>query len=185
MTRSHDAMTRGTQTEIPGTEPPDIPEIRDAIYAWEDAKEKAASEGRLLRDAAKAAEAKALELVAEAGLKSYPYVDRESGKRKRFQGVQETKAKTFKAPTSSDKPAKKSDSPAQDRAPKPTKAERDAARVESRRVPRTAEHDQAADPFGGTRGLLDRAKARQLAEEAVAAAEAMGATFVVPQDGGS
>jgi hypothetical protein len=177
-------MTRGTQTEIPGTEPPDIPEIRDAIYAWEDARADAASEAKRLRDAAKAAEAKALELVAEAGLKSYKYVDRESGKQKRFQGVQETKAKTFKAPTSSDKPAKKTDAHAEDKA-RPTKAERDAARVESRKVRRTAEHDQAADPFAGTRGLLDKAKARQLAEEAVAAAEAMGATFVVPDGGGS
>lgn len=178
-------MKQGQQIDIPGIEP-DHPEMCDAIYNWLDAKDEAASEGKRLRDTAKTKEATALEMLAELKLKSYAYLDRE-GKRRRFLGATETKAKTVRAPASSDKPAKKTDAPAQDRdeKPKPTKAERDAAMVESRRVPRTAEHDQVADPFGQTRGLLDQATARQLADDAIAAADAMGARFVVPeQDGG-
>lgn len=127
------------QTEIPGTEVPDVTTREDdaRVFAWLDAKaaqKKAAQH-------AKDAHLVLVTALQERGIERYPFVDQFTGK-KRFIAVEKLpKAKATNAP----KPpkARREKKP---RDPKPDPAEQ----VEHRKVSR-ASVEAEIDPFAATR----------------------------------
>jgi hypothetical protein len=158
------------QLYIDGTEPPDAPAVRSALHEWLDAKEErsaAAERVKLRHDAL-------LMQMAEHKLERYPYVDATTGKRKHVVADKTPRARTIDAPML--KKRKETAGDRQDVTDRALDALVDAIdgvtvggvtasvvvggrktrlsktdAVESRRVPRTAEHDAAADPFAATR----------------------------------
>jgi hypothetical protein len=79
---------------LDGTEPPHSNVIDGGIRRWREA----IAEQKLAAETTKIRHAKLVELMAEAGLERYPYVDAESGKRKILVVQKEPKAKQKAAP---------------------------------------------------------------------------------------
>lgn len=145
-------MSESDQQWIPGTEPPKNADVERAIDEWLEAKD----EQRRGADKTKIKHASLLEKLAAAGFERYPFVDPRTGKKHVVACVRDPKAKVMRG-------ARAKDTAKAERAEEKRRAKREAARdrgedVEIRRVPRTAEHDRAADPFGATRGLLAEAE---------------------------
>ena len=128
----------------PSLAPPDNPEIKERLHAWLDAKDSqrtAAESTRLRHDVL-------IAKMVELGIDRYPYVDAITGKRKHVVADRTPKAKVVNAPS----PKKRRDVEPDDATPPAngSRKSKDVApseQVESRRVPRTKEHDDLADPF--------------------------------------
>lgn len=138
------------QTEIPGTEAPKDPDIEHALDHWLDAKD----EQRRTADTTRTAHAALVLHMQTAGVATYPYVDRSTGKKRRVVITAEPKAKTarFVSP-------RRQDSDVDDEADAETKRDerkaRDADKVEKRKVSRKSVAKEL-DPFAGTRTAMDR-----------------------------
>lgn len=85
---------RQEQTSIPGTEPVEIPAVRDALHQWLDKKDERATASESVRLSHDVLMARML----EAGVDRYAYVDAVSGKRKHVVADKTPKAKTINAP---------------------------------------------------------------------------------------
>jgi hypothetical protein len=134
------------QLEIAGTEVPastKIPAIDTALQRWlrREAEAKAAVADKTA----------AHEALTELGVARVAYVDAGGRKRHAFADLGKPRIKTAAAPGEKPKRGRSKRSKADD--------------VEHRKVPRTAEHDRAADPFGATRSVLDEARERQSAAD--------------------
>lgn len=130
------------QTEIPGTEQVDNPEVREALNAWISAKadQKDAAETTKLRHTV------LLGRMAEAKLDRFTYVDHE-GKRRVLVVDREPKAKTKAAPAERKKKPTKAQQAAQERAEE--KREEAAAETAGARVDAA---DAALSAFTGATG---------------------------------
>lgn len=129
------------QLSIAGTEPPENPKVRDALRAWLDARDEqhaAAEKAKAKRDAM-------LMHMVEAGVERYPYVDSKSGKRRFVVADKTPKAKTIAA----------AGSPSEKKRSRERDVQIGDEVVESRRVSRTKEHEQLADPFAATRKQME------------------------------
>jgi hypothetical protein len=163
------------QTWIPGTEPPNEPDVeavKVAIYHWLDRK----VEQKRMAEEAKLAHAEMLVQLGIAGIDWHPYLDPHSGKKKRVWIAKEPKAKTTSVPKPRDesKPRKKRGRPGRDE--DAVVAEPADDKVETRRVPRAAV-ESITDPFGATRATM----AGSILEQADAAQD--GTEYAQPKKG--
>lgn len=171
---------RHEQQNIPGTEPVEVPDVRDALHAWLDAKD----EQRQLSKRVRMSHDVLIGHMQENKLERYPYVDSITGKKKHVYVGRDPKAKVINAPRGpkNDNRDRDYDRPAIDA----EIADKNADKVESRRVSRAsvdaelAERDEKIrkadskpkrdrggdnpthldpdeDPFARVRGLLDDA----------------------------
>jgi hypothetical protein len=140
------------QTEIPGTEAPKNPDIEHAIDSWLDAKDAQ----RRASDETRTMHAALVLHMQTAGVETYPYIDRTSGKKKRVLITKEPKAKTSRFISTSRKDANVDDA---DKPKRKRKAD-DADKVEVKRVSRKSV-EKEIDPFAGTRGLLEQTEQEQ------------------------
>jgi hypothetical protein len=130
-----------------GMEPPRNRKIENAIESWLETR----SDARRQSTKAKTKHDALMALMVEEGFELYPFVDPDSRKKCCVKADKTPHAKVIRgarakaALTGADEPKKGK------RKAKPT----DDDQVESRRVPRTAEHDKASDPFGATRKALN------------------------------
>jgi len=82
------------QLYIPGTEPPRNLDIEAALWRWLDAADAAKAAGEDKRTC----HAALVERMTTAGLPSYPYLDRATGRRRLARAIAETKIKAANAP---------------------------------------------------------------------------------------
>lgn len=137
----------------PADEPPEVPEVRDAIHAWLDAKDEQARASLRTRAAGDSAMLK----LAEHDLESHPYIDPKTGKRKHFVRDTTPKPKTMSTPRRNDRDDGPGDEVEADERPDPAKVFGEDAplddKVEKRRVSRTSV-EKEIDPFAAVRGAM-------------------------------
>lgn len=145
-------MTRQPrQLEVPGTHDPDEPEIppdfHDRLHDHLGQEENLKAERERMKDQRDSLIAS----MVEAGIERIPYTDATSGKRKYFVADRTARAKKISA-AGSDGKAKR----ARERDVE-IGEEIDAKKdiIEQRRVRRTREHDELADPFAATRKSME------------------------------
>jgi hypothetical protein len=124
------------------TPDPDVPECRDAIYAWLDAKDEQARASERTKTAADAA----MIALAEHKLESHPYVDPKSGKKRYFVADTTPKPKT--------QAAVRQRNPDEDEDDVAEEVETRDEVVEVRRVSR-ASVEKEIDPFSSTRKAME------------------------------
>jgi len=147
------------QPYFPGTEPPGRhPDIERCAATWHEAKiaqKRAAA-------TTKQAHAALVLQIQHAGLELYPWTNPDTGRKRNIVITREPKAKEQSAPRSGGgKRGRRRDVEPGDALERAAQGDN---RVEKRRVPRAAEHDKLADPFGATREKMDAASARSKAK---------------------
>lgn len=134
---------RQEQLSISGTEPVEIPEVRDALYQWLDSKESRATASEKVRMSHDVLMAR----MVEAGVDRYAYNDSVSGKRKHVVADKTPKAKTINAPIASDKGRRGREKDVELDTPKPET-------VEMRRVSRKSVEAEI-DGFAAVRASMN------------------------------
>jgi hypothetical protein len=141
---------RHEQQNIPGTEPVEIPAVRDALHKFLDDKDEHAQVGRRK----KMSHDVLIALMQEHKVERYPYTDSVTGKKKHVYAKPKITATLINAPRGSAKNAdrERPDIDAEITDPK-------ADKVESRRVSResVAEEIGEVDGFAATRKLMEQA----------------------------
>lgn len=130
----------------PADEPPEHPDVRDAIHHWLDAKDEQAAASERTKAAADSAMAK----LKEHELDGHPYIDPKSGKRKFFVADTTPKPKTMSAR------ARRKQEDDVEIGEEVEAAEEDNV-VEKRRVSR-ASVEAEIDPFAATRAAMTDVK---------------------------
>jgi hypothetical protein len=130
---------RHEQQYIPGTAPVEVPEVRDALHAWLDAKD----EQRRNSKAVKLAHDVLIGHMQEQKIERYPYTDSITGKKKHVFADRTAKAKVINAPRS----AKNDNRDADYERPgiEAVIADPNADKVESRRVGREGVEAELAE----------------------------------------
>jgi len=147
---------RHEQTNIPGTEPVEVPEVRDALHRWLDSKD----EQRALSRRVKMEHDVLIASMLEHKIERQGFTDSITGKKRHVYADRTPKAKVINSPRpKGDKRDRKAD-----RERPEIEAEivdPNADKVESRRVSRKSVKaelgENFADPFAATRGHLDEA----------------------------
>jgi hypothetical protein len=143
---------RMQQTSIPGTEPVEVPEVRDALHKYLDLKDEQRQSSLRAREAHGVLMAHML----EAKVERYPYVDSITGKKKHVLADRTPKAKLINAPAPKrgreDRERPEIDAEIKDPS---------ADKVETRRVSRESalaeiKGNAPKDGFAATRALMEQ-----------------------------
>jgi hypothetical protein len=142
-------MTKGEQgfLKADGMEPPRNRKIEGRIAKWLELR----SDARRLSAKAKQEHDLLMSDMVDEGLELYPFVDPDSKKKCCVKADKTPHAKVIRGARAKAALGGHEDTKKRKRKAKPS----DDDQVESRRVPRTAEHDKAADPFASTRKALN------------------------------
>lgn len=144
---------RHEQLAIAGTEPPETPEVRDALHKWLDDSDEHRQVGKRKRMSHDVLIAK----MQEHGIERYPYTDTVTGKKKHVYAKPVVKATVINAP----KQGKKRREPEpRERPDIDAEIDPNADKVESRRVSRESVEAEI-DPFANVRSMVEKAEATE------------------------
>lgn len=141
-------MSEQPYLPVSGVEPPRNKKIEARISKWLELR----SDARRLGAKAKLEHDLLMTDMVDEGLELYPFIDPDTRKKCCVKADKTPHAKVIRGARAR-RELGQDPEPRKGRKRKPKPSDPD--QVESRRVPRTKEHDKASDPFGATRGSLN------------------------------